>query len=267
MGNLRCPVCHHELKPVEQGLGCEKNHRFDRAASGYVNLGIGSKQRKSGDEKQMIQARSRFLNQGYYEPLLVAIGDMIQTLNLNDAVDLGCGEGYYTHAFALRFPRISWTGIDLSTEALKHAAKLNRNIRYVASSISDVPLMDESADLALNIFAPIFPTEIKRILRIGKYAILVLPHTDHLYELKQHLYSNVLLNPEPLDALEGLGTYDYQDVRFTMHLDSQASIQDLLGMTPYVHRSPKEGLERVANLAELKVRASFRILCVTKTDK
>jgi len=267
MGNLRCPVCHHELKPIEQGLGCEKNHRFDRAASGYVNLGIGSKQRKRGDEKRMIQARSRFLNQGYYAPLLVAIGDLIQKLDVNDAVDLGCGEGYYTYAFALRFPRISWTGIDLSTEALKHAAKRNRNIRYVASSISDVPLMDESADLALNIFAPIFPPEIKRILRSGKYAILVLPHTDHLYELKQHLYSTVLLNPEPLDALEGLETCNHQDVRFTMHLDSQASIQALLGMTPYVHRSPKEGLERVANLTELDVRASFRILCVTKTDK
>lgn len=267
MGNLRCPVCHHELEPIEQGLGCEKNHRFDRAASGYVNLGIGSKQRKSGDDKQMIQARSRFLSQGYYEPLLVAIGDMIQTLDLNDAVDLGCGEGYYTNGLSHRFSRISWTGIDLSTEALKHAAKQNQNISYVVSSISDVPLMDESVDLALNIFAPIFPTEIKRILRNEKYAILVLPHTDHLYELKQHLYSNVLLNPEPLSELEGLTTYDYQDVRFKMHLDSQTSIQDLLGMTPYVHRSPKEGLERVVNRTELEVRASFRILCVTKTDK
>lgn len=266
MGILRCPVCKNVMIENEQGMVCLKNHRFDRASSGYVNLTIGSKQRKSGDEKTMILARSEFLGKGHYRPLLEALIQRMKQLPFTLGLDLGCGEGYYTQAIAEAFPASSWTGVDLSVDALKKAGKRSRNVRYLAASIRDLPIQDASVDLTLNIFAPLFSDEITRVLRPGGFALFILPHEDHLLELKEALYPVVRLNPVAPEAIEGFETIGVDDVSFEMNLSNQ-DLLHLLQMTPYVHKSPKESLDRLKTLESLHVRASFRILCVTKIVK
>lgn len=266
MGILRCPVCKNVMIENEHGMACLKNHRFDRASSGYVNLTIGSKQRKSGDEKAMIIARSEFLGKGHYRPLLDALIQRMKLLPFILGLDLGCGEGYYTQAIAEAFPESSWTGVDLSVDALKKAGKRSHNVRYLAASIRDLPIQDASIDLTLNIFAPLFLDEITRVMRPAGYAVFVLPNEDHLLELKEALYPVVRLNPTPAGSIEGFETIGVDDVSFVMNLSNQ-DLLHLLQMTPYVHKSPKESLDRLKTLASLHVRASFRILCVTKIVK
>ncbi|MGB7595451.1 MAG: methyltransferase domain-containing protein [Erysipelotrichaceae bacterium] len=267
MGNLRCPVCKKELIQNTHSLVCQKGHRFDRASQGYVNLTIGSKQRKSGDDKAMIAARSLFLSQGYYLPLRDKIIACLRTLDFQDALDMGCGEGYYTNLLAKQFPGTSWTGVDLSVDAVKFAAKLNRNVNYLVAGISDLPIQDTSVDLTLNIFAPIFKDEINRVLKDGGHAMFILPGENHLLELKEHLYPEIHLNPAPASSLEGFDTTFIEDLDFLFDVRCNADLKALLHMTPYVHRSPKEGLERVSVMDTMSIRASFRILCVTKPLK
>jgi len=267
MGNLRCPVCKKELIQNTQSLVCQKGHRFDRASQGYVNLTIGSKQRKSGDDKAMIAARSLFLSQGYYLPLRDKIIACLRTFDFQEALDLGCGEGYYTNILADSFPGTLWTGVDLSVDAVKFAAKQNRNVTYLVAGISDLPIQNQSIDLTLNIFAPIFKDEITRVLHDGGHALFILPREDHLLELKEHLYPVVHLNPPPPASIEGFETSFIEDLDFTFDVRSNADLKALLHMTPYSHRSPKEGLERVSMMDTMSIRASFRILCVTKPLK
>ncbi len=267
MGNLRCPVCKKELIQNTHSLVCMKGHCFDRASQGYVNLTIGSKQRKSGDEKAMIAARSLFLSQGYYLPLHDKIIACLRRLPFRDALDLGCGEGYYTNAMANAFPSTVWTGVDLSVDAVKFACRHNQNVTYLIGGISDLPILAHSIDLTLNIFAPIYKNEILRVLKDSGHAVFVLPGEKHLLELKEQLYPEVRLNPIPYDGMEGFETAFIEDLDFMINVNSNVDLTALLHMTPYVHRSPKEGLLRVASLDSLRVQCSFRILCVVKSQK
>lgn len=267
MGNLRCPVCRKELIQNTHSLVCQKGHRFDRASQGYVNLTIGSKQRRSGDDKAMIAARSLFLSQGYYLSLRDRIIACLRTFDFQEALDLGCGEGYYTNILAQHFPETSWTGVDLSVDAVKFAAKQNRDVTYLVAGISDLPIQDQSVDLTLNIFAPIFKDEISRVLKDGGHAMFILPREEHLLELKEHLYPVIRLNPTPPSSVDGFETAFIEDLDFFFEVRSNADLKALLHMTPYVHRSPKEGLERVSAMETMSIRASFRILCVTKPLK
>ena len=66
---LKCPVCQKQLKKINRTYKCEKNHSFDIAKQGYTNLFMKSSQ-KSGDGKEMVEARTTFLNMQYYKPLL-----------------------------------------------------------------------------------------------------------------------------------------------------------------------------------------------------
>ena len=51
MVNLRCPVCAGALEKRAGAYLCPKNHSFDIAKSGYVNLLLNSSQGHHGDDK------------------------------------------------------------------------------------------------------------------------------------------------------------------------------------------------------------------------
>ena len=91
--NILCPVCKKILYPQEKSCRCENGHCFDYAKEGYLNLNLHNS-RNTGDNQEMIRARKRFLEKGYYSFLRDAVNDL---LDEDDAlIDLACGEGYYT---------------------------------------------------------------------------------------------------------------------------------------------------------------------------
>lgn len=94
------------------------------AKEGYVNLlpVQHKRSRDPGDSAEMMQARRAFLDAGHYQPLRDAIvGQLRERLDEKAAVvlDIGCGEGYYTHAFADALPEITTFGTDVSKVAIK----------------------------------------------------------------------------------------------------------------------------------------------------
>ncbi len=98
----RCPLCHEPLKLVGRSFACANRHSFDQAKEGYVNLLRVNRKHSAdpGDNKEMLESRRHFLQQGFYAPLAAGLGEAIrqyfpdpsQPLTLLDA---GCGEGYY----------------------------------------------------------------------------------------------------------------------------------------------------------------------------
>ena len=64
---LVCPVCQNPLIQNGKNLSCEKNHSFDQAKQGYVNLlPVQFKHSKApGDNKEMVVARRAFLDKGF----------------------------------------------------------------------------------------------------------------------------------------------------------------------------------------------------------
>lgn len=105
--SYQCPLCQQPLTFDHRAWRCENQHQFDQAKEGYVNLlPVHHKRSKQpGDSADMMQARRHFLDAGHYQPLRQRVGDWLMQLLPEHPVsvlDIGCGEGYYTHYVASR---------------------------------------------------------------------------------------------------------------------------------------------------------------------
>jgi len=69
---LKCPLCNNSFIKRDKSLVCENKHTYDIARSGYVNLlPVNEKSSKNpGDSKEMIAARTNFLNTDHYLPII-----------------------------------------------------------------------------------------------------------------------------------------------------------------------------------------------------
>ena len=68
-----CPICKSPFEQRGRSLVCPKNHCFDLSKQGYVNLLMSQQGRLHGDDRPMVRARTAFLSEGYYRPLLEAV--------------------------------------------------------------------------------------------------------------------------------------------------------------------------------------------------
>ena len=254
--DILCPVCKNKLIFKGSFYQCENRHSFDLAKEGYLNLNLKSSQ-KSGDNPEMIKARKRFLEKGYYDFLKEEINTLIQKEDV--LLDLACGEGYYTKDF----PSSDKIGIDLSKTGLKLASKNDKSTLYLLNSIFHNPIKDESADKIITIFAPVAQQEILRILKKGGHFILVRPDLYHLYELKKVIYDHVYLNEDKDMDIEGL--VKEKQIRLTQKkMVCGQDIADLFMMTPYVNTTSKADKEKLKEIQELEISFSFIIDIYTK---
>lgn len=92
----------------------------------------------------MMQARREFLDAGHYQPLREAIVNVLRgNVNAGDAaiLDIGCGEGYYTHAFADALAGSMTFGLDVSKVAIKAAARRYPQVTFCVASSHRLPLL------------------------------------------------------------------------------------------------------------------------------
>ena len=266
---LICPVCADPLKESGRTLKCPNGHSFDLAASGYCNLMTGSRNGKYiGDDREMVAARRRFLETGAYAPLRDALCRLLLSLTDDRAglslLDAGCGEGYYTRAAAgalVEAGRLRQAvGADISKAATRYAAGKDSIVRYVTANSYRLPVADRSADLILSLFAPAPAEEFRRILAPGGHVIRAVPGADHLWELKQAVYDEPYRNREEKHLLPGFIEQARIRVEYPFSLDSSDAIRDLFSMTPYVRRTPRQGLERLAELERMAITFSFLLI-------
>jgi 23S rRNA (guanine745-N1)-methyltransferase len=262
-----CPIDGLDLEPSSHSLKCARGHSFDLAREGYCNLLLVQQKASMnpGDNPEMVNARRRFLEAGYYEPVAEKTAEFARALGSTRVLDAGCGEGYYLHHLQKILPGAELAGTDISKAAVKAAAKKYKGIAWAVASNRQLPFAPGSVDLLLSLFGfPIWES-FKKIQAEGSHVLLVDPGPDHLRELREIIYAEVKTND--LASIREAGAAGYQLVKeealeFSFHLPSAASIQDLLAMTPHGYRMNAEGRERVSRLTELTTRASvvFRLL-------
>ena len=132
---LRCPVCGGALGVWGSSLRCAKNHSFDIAKEGYVNLLPIQKRHAAdpGDGKAMVAARRAFLQSGGYDAFRHALAELCLQAGEEspNIVDAGCGEGSYDRTvmdvFAAAGRQVNLIGFDLSKPAVRLAAELVRD--------------------------------------------------------------------------------------------------------------------------------------------
>ena len=262
---LRCPVCGKDLQAGPKSYACEAGHGFDIARQGYVNLLLSSQRPSAapGDSAAMVADRRAFLEAGHYQPLRACIAVELDRMQAGregwSALDLGCGEGYYTAAFAA--PSRELFALDISKPALAGAARRSKDITWCVGTSRALPFHDRSLDAVLNIFCRPHIAETKRVLKEDGALLLVGPGVDHLEELRSVLYDNVVKQEShSVEDILGSGfeprhtkTLEYE---FTLH---GPAIGQLARMTPHYWRAPQAGRERVEALSTLTTRAHFHI--------
>lgn len=266
---LVCPKCKETLIKEATCYRCGQHHVFDIARRGYVHLILGN-HKASGDEKEMVKARTMFLSSGYYKPLCDALIKIIKSYEAKIIVDAGCGEGYYTNQLHKALPHSVMYGFDLSKYAVDKACKENtkhgNDIIYGVANVFHMPLSNACADLILSVFAPFHIEENKRILKKGGVFIKVGPASKHLYELKRELYDEVYDHNDDVAQYEGFTCIHEQFITYEIAIQDQEQIHALYHMTPYFWKSPKEGSDRLKNLVYLKTKIQFHIEVFKKTS-
>ncbi len=270
---LRCPVCREPLHHRKKGAFCANNHQFDRAKQGYLNL-LPSHKMKSkhpGDDKEMVQARTRFLNAGHYQPVINQLIETIKTLTKGQdnisLFDAGCGEGHYTSEIQHAFLGAAVCGLDISKPAIIASSKRNKSIEWLVGSVADLPLVDQQFDIIISVFSRCDWPEFTRILKPGGYILVLAPGQQHLLELRQAIYEEV--RPYPVDkqveALpDSLKQIDSTLVCARMQLADSKTIMDLLAMTPhYWHVKPAQK-DQLQQLKTLECRLDMKLYIIRK---
>lgn len=186
---LRCPICDSELDETPGGLVCSRGHSFDRARQGYVNLRHGDgAMPQNADSASMVEARDHVQKRGLLETVRARVAELAKayapTTSPLTVADLAGGTGYYLAKVLDHLPHAAGICIDLSTAALRRAARCHPRAVAIGADLRDqLPLAMESTWLTLSIFGPRNVSEIHRILKNDGALLVVTPTQDHLSEL------------------------------------------------------------------------------------
>lgn len=282
---LLCPVCKESLQVNEsnKSLSCENNHSFDRARQGYLNLLLAHKKKSKnpGDNQEMVIARQAFLNSDFYRPISDSLNKIVVNLATKqdhtiNVLDIGCGEGYYSQRLhnSLSESDIDHKlyGLDISKDAIIAAAKRAKaaqaskadqykNSEWLVASAIDIPLQDNSIDIATCLFTRLMPESYHKVIKHDGYFICVNTGEKHLIELREKLYDQI--TKVEFDPIKNMGEdfelVDHQQVSYQNTLSSQQQIQDLLLMTPHNWRTKAENKESLSTLEELTVTIDAQI--------
>ena len=265
-----CPKCKRNLS-VRDGKSavCDGGHNFDKSKSGYYNL-LLSATANHGDNREMLEARRRFLDTGAYLPLANKVAELVSRdfPEGGALLDIGCGEGYYTSIVAAcltdagKSPDVH--GFDISKDGVRLTAKRDKSFSLAVASAYKMPIADESFDAAINVFSPLALEETVRILRHGGRFVMAIPDVNHLFGLKSALYATPYKNKPESPELEGLDLIATERVQYTLKLKSSEEINALFMMTPYAYRTPPESRARLLSMASLDTEVEFMVFVYQK---
>jgi len=259
MPQLACPICYAPLHHEANTLRCEKNHNFDRAKRGYVNLlPVQFRHSKQpGDDANMVQARAQFLMRGFYQPIAAKLVELIAAhagANAAHCIDIGCGEGYYTRAVTETLPALNIVALDISKSAVHAACASKNNIEWLVASNAHLPVASSSIDIAWTLFTPLQTEELTRALKTEGTLIVVGAGEQHLIELRQKIYDDVRMKPFALPTAFNDWTRTDHTLQFTFDVDNIA-LQQLLQMTPHFWRVAPAKKEPLQQLPQLTLTA------------
>jgi 23S rRNA (guanine745-N1)-methyltransferase len=187
---LLCPVrgCHLALTREQKRVVCAREHSFDVARSGYINL-LQPQERRSknpGDNADAVAARRRLHDGGVTEHLLTGIAGMIHADPGDVVLDAGCGDGFYLGSLAGQ-AGFDAHGVDISIPAVDAAARRYPECEWiVANADRFLPYADRSFSIVLSITGRMNAGEFRRVLREDGRLFVALAAPEDLMELRSH---------------------------------------------------------------------------------
>ena len=255
---LYCPICRQPLQRQGGSFACPRQHSFDVARQGYVNL-LTVQQKHSlapGDTREQVLSRRAFLEAGFYAPIADALIRAARDHGAaGELLDVGCGEGYYSARLSVE-AGLSLTGLDISKEAVRCAAAKYKDAQWLCATAAHIPVADGSVGLLTSLFALTLPEEFHRVLVPGGLFFQVLAAEDHLLGLKSIIYQQLHHKEKTtVPELPGFELLESVPIRFVFRVEG-AQVRNLFSMTPHVFRIGKEGARRLEATDSLTDTAS-----------
>ncbi|MFV0394814.1 MAG: methyltransferase domain-containing protein [Coprobacillaceae bacterium] len=264
MHKLACPKCHQALSLQGNSYYCENKHCYDLSKSKYINLLLNPDKATNnpGDSKESLIARKSYLNQGYYDGIVNTVIDIIkkyQTSNTMQILDIGCGEGYYTHKFKQALGDTHcYYGLDISKEAIHMATRYTKDIYWLVGNSKNLPVTDHSMDFLLALFTVVNQEELKRALHENGYIIHVTANPKHLIEIKELIYDEIKIKSDKYIRLDFpvVESYDFiQEVTINNHEDAL----NLLKMTPHYYHIKSEKRDVLQTIKNINITIDIKI--------
>lgn len=266
---FQCPVCKSSMEVVDfKSLVCRKNHSFDFAKQGYVNMLTRSVQ--SQYDKELFLARNQIIMESnLYSPLHEKLSEVIWKHSKESlmVLDAGCGEGSHLKRIFDTYENEALTGIglDISKEGVRMAASKYGEMIWLVGDLANSPIADHSIDVMLNILSPANYMEFKRILIPNGLIIKVVPRTYYLHELRQAHYDKEEATNYRNDQTVTLFQQHFQlmdkiHLYYTKEL-TKTELSNLVQMSPLAWNSSKTERDLFINQdASKKITVDFDIL-------
>ena len=250
------------------------------------------KSKMPGDDKAMVKARRAFHQQNAYKPLKDRMVELISeyfqansagasagmsspvtaspvrsSTNSHSSIlriyDAGCGEGSYLNAVVNGLNSLGvfsvGAGSDISKIAVELAAKAFKEQEFVVASSFDLPIASATQNAVVQVFAPGSNEEYHRVLvSEGGLLVTVDPAEDHLFEIKEQVYSEPQKHQTDNTEREGFSRVKNEKLGFSIQLADKEQALSLIKMTPFYWKLPPDSIEKVVNSLS-KVTAHFHI--------
>ena len=248
-----CPKCHGKLEKDNNSYKCINNHTYDISSKGYVNFLLNNDKNSlnPGDSKDSLQARFNFLNKGYYEYILEKVNSIISEYNGKTLLDIGCGEGYYTHNIKNNNKFFDVYGFDIAKDGINLATRYTKNdVNWFVANSKNIPIEDSSIDIVLAMFSFVTPSEIERVLKNDGIIIQVCAGKNHLIELKKVIYSDIKEKNES-NTLLPFKLLRKEEHTTKITINNNTDILNLFKMTPHYYKTKqveKNKIEKLENI-------------------
>jgi 23S rRNA (guanine745-N1)-methyltransferase len=243
---FRCPLCGGRMRLVAgRSIVCAKNHCFDLAKRGYVNLLTSPV--KTEYDKEMLESRSIIIRSGLFEPLTGKLAGLILDhacgphTDVTRILDAGCGEGSHLARVIQSMKnrndgQVTGVGIDISKEGIQIASREYPDITWCVADLAKVPFKDGGFHVVLNILSPANYSEFKRLLTGDGILIKVVPGSGYLMELRELFYRSTGKEKYSNERVvahfeENFNTAGTWDLLYSIPVDKH-NLEHLIRMTP-----------------------------------
>ncbi len=257
---LRCPLCSAPLHAEQASLACDRGHRFDISAKGFLTL-VPNVSPLKGYDAAFFESRARIMASGLYDDVLTHIVSALSHLPAASFImDAGCGEGHYAKAIQQQLGH-NVIGIDHSKDAIRIAARGGNPVRWLVADLAHMPLVNDSVHGIVNVFTPANYNEFARVLVPGGMLLKVVPGSRHMEELRA-LAGKDAASPYSNDAIVAhlehhAKLIGRERVTTTMALD-ESHAADVIRMSPVTFALDKDALD-ASRLTSITVDAEILV--------
>ncbi|MHA6252823.1 putative RNA methyltransferase [Oceanobacillus sp. CAU 1775] len=269
-GSFRCPLCESEIRiNSDKSMVCTKNHTFDFAKQGYVNM-----LNRAGNtqyNKELFTARHDIIiESNLYDVLHERISEVMKKkLNIQEralVLDAGSGEGSHLNRILQKngSERLTGIGIDISKEGIRMAASKYKDAIWFVGDLANIPVADEAIQVILNILSPANYQEFKRVLDSDGLMIKVVPGTNYLKEFRQAIFDNTENESYGNEEIISLFKTHFQTVHIEKVNDKRQltknELKNLVHMSPLGWNAKQEVIEELLNRDKFEITIDLDIL-------